>query len=728
MTKTNKTISRLFLYLTIAIGIILTVYVLTSRQSLFHEGKKDSVISIPSLSIDSTRSLVNGALEDNKSEPLIMEQSTPAIIEEDYQSNRHYNYEETVIENNNSKINAQNNTNITNLDTIILRKNVVGGINILNQAMINHPNTIYVILYDYMIDTDLLMPAGCILKFNGGSLSAKGKSGLIKGSNTSIIANKSTIFNNIALAGTWEVAEAYPEWLGAKGDGITDDRDAINKTLNAFNNVILDGASTYSIIGYKDDIYSFLHIGINVPSNIIVDGRGATIKCSTKYPTRSYSLMSIVEKEKVVIKNINFIGDAGTHAIEHNEWGIGIHVLSSDNVKIEGCTFKECISDGVYIGEHPSLNKHNSSNVTVSDCVIDDYGRNGISISSVVGANINNCKLGTAIGNWAVIGPWSCIDIEADYHNACLTNISIKDCTFSNKRNKANFNVVYNIDYPCPSSVTISNCTGNGIFGVKAGNEDKNAFNHTLTISNCSFSKFNYSSVVPIQTDVSNCKIYASNDNVAIGIIRCPKGSNLRIKDCIIDLQGATLGHTDGNSILYFTDSNLPELYSGINIDGVVIRNGKIKNRVLSVPDGSSNLFDSTCRINNVIVKCPILKPVKFASTKQEIAIGVKVESPYVLSNGETIQCGFLKNISFSGNDRPVIVLSKGDISEGDVTITNNGIVDILLAIKDNIVFYRNGKQPEFDPFNRVTISVNSAAVLSYNSQTNTIYMKDIHE
>lgn len=53
----------------------------------------------------------------------------------------------------------------------ILRKNIVNGVNTLTQSMINQPNTIYVIQYDFTLEEDITIPKNCVLKFDGGSIS-----------------------------------------------------------------------------------------------------------------------------------------------------------------------------------------------------------------------------------------------------------------------------------------------------------------------------------------------------------------------------------------------------------------------------------------------------------------------------------------------------------------------------------------------------------------------------
>lgn len=54
---------------------------------------------------------------------------------------------------------------------VILRKNIVDGKNVLTQEMINQPNTIYEIRYDFDLNSkEITIPEGCTLKFEGGSL------------------------------------------------------------------------------------------------------------------------------------------------------------------------------------------------------------------------------------------------------------------------------------------------------------------------------------------------------------------------------------------------------------------------------------------------------------------------------------------------------------------------------------------------------------------------------
>ena len=89
----------------------------------------------------------------------------------------------------------------------ILRKNIqtIDGVrkNILTQDMINKPNTIYEIRYDFDLNgAEITIPKDCVLKFTGGKII----NGYLVGQNSKISWIGTFIFDNIYLKGSWNNA------------------------------------------------------------------------------------------------------------------------------------------------------------------------------------------------------------------------------------------------------------------------------------------------------------------------------------------------------------------------------------------------------------------------------------------------------------------------------------------------------------------------------------------
>lgn len=137
-----------------------------------------------------------------------------------------------------------NKDNFSGLGHVILRKNIKSQngkpINILTQDMINKPNTIYEIRYDFDLNgEEIAIPEECILEFNGGSLN----NGDIISNNTILKAPIYQIFKtNLNIINELIADDYYSEWFGSKADGITDCTEAFQKSCSIFKSLkLLDG-------------------------------------------------------------------------------------------------------------------------------------------------------------------------------------------------------------------------------------------------------------------------------------------------------------------------------------------------------------------------------------------------------------------------------------------------------------------------------------------------------
>lgn len=202
---------------------------------------------------------------------------------------------------------AYNPSNFSGLATKILRKNIVDSKNVLTQEMVNDANTIYEIRYAFDLNgATIIMPDGCVLKFNGGSLA----NGRLVGKNTSIRAPFVKIFDNVifnkseedgkgSFTSTFRLDNIPVEWFGAvskdfsphntatwivHGDG-TNELDDIPDSSAAINSALtlsrMSGGKAYLSGGlYRIDKTvrvkhnSTLYIGNNSAIAAIMNGTG----------------------------------------------------------------------------------------------------------------------------------------------------------------------------------------------------------------------------------------------------------------------------------------------------------------------------------------------------------------------------------------------------------------------------------------------------------------------
>jgi len=143
-----------------------------------------------------------------------------------------------------------------------------------------------------------------ILSFEGGKLI----NGTLTGNNTVIDAPPYQIFQNVKLKGSWNVATAYFEWFGARGDGKTDDRKSIQNALDSpFRNFLLP-TKTYIV---SADPTTKVGLTISHPINIVgtaqYDFDGGTMIASV--PNAKYNNILVIKSQGVTLQNIIFTGN-----------------------------------------------------------------------------------------------------------------------------------------------------------------------------------------------------------------------------------------------------------------------------------------------------------------------------------------------------------------------------------------------------------------------------------
>lgn len=234
---------------------------------------------------------------------------------------------------------SYNVTEYSGLGRVFLRKNVENSENVLTQQMVNSENTRYIIQYDYNLNGETItIPDGCVLDFQGGCLN----NGTIIGNDTCINSSINCIFNDITLDGNFNVPEVYPQWFGAKGDGVANDGDAIQKAMDTGRKVRLI-SGTYRI----NSQLQIKNGGIfgDSPKNtfILFDGSYNAIQLSKDYITDNRS--------SIIIKGFTITGSDS-----NLDSSVGIKIIdNTENQYIKGVLIEDLelnnLGRGIYLSQ-----------------------------------------------------------------------------------------------------------------------------------------------------------------------------------------------------------------------------------------------------------------------------------------------------------------------------------------------------------------------------------------
>lgn len=315
----------------------------------------------------------------------------------------------------------------TGMGRVILRKNLVdvgGGTvkNVLTKDMINKSNTIYEIRYDFDLNgEEITVPEGCILDFQGGSLN----NGVIVGNNTAIQSSPIKIFDiDIELKDNWNASEAYPEWFGAKGDGINDDRDAFNKTFSVFDVISLSPKKIYNVTAWRDDIVATKRVGILLKSNSVLKGNNATIKTSNNN-NLGYNILCCYDVDNVTIQDLYLIGDKGEYENSTVQHGFGLGIHGSSNVYANNIKATNMQGDGFYIGALDTSESKTSSDIILNNCYANSNYRNALSIICGDYITVKNSQFYNH-------GFYATVDLEPNHNYESIKNVRFENCFIRN--------------------------------------------------------------------------------------------------------------------------------------------------------------------------------------------------------------------------------------------------------------------------------------------------------
>lgn len=158
--------------------------------------------------------------------------------------------------------------------------------------------------------------------------------------------------------------------------------------------------------------------GLTISSNsIIVFNKNSKIKLVPN-DQGQYEMLRVHDVENVTLFNANIEGDKHKHIGTKGEWGMGISIRGAKNVKLFNSVVKYCWGDGIYLGI--TEKSSNNVNVTITNTLLDDNRRNGMSIITAENLWVNKLLVANTHGT----SPMAGVDIEPDANTDIIKNLN----------------------------------------------------------------------------------------------------------------------------------------------------------------------------------------------------------------------------------------------------------------------------------------------------------------
>lgn len=283
--------------------------------------------------------------------------------------------------------------------TIILKKNLVNGVNTLTQEMMSATNTKYVVKYDYTLSENITIPSGCILEFDGGSISG----GTVNLNYGIIRTPLCKILHNAHIVNVGD-GIYHSRWYTDYVDGITDCSAEIS-------NLFSDGNGKTIII---DEGKYKVSLTLTLAPNTVIKGNSYFRTSKSVFYLHDCEGTFINANTGVVIDGIYFDGTNGI----------------SDNFSTTLLKFIDCNND--------------IFNVVISNCTLIGTSCNNavaLNIGQSFLVDVRNCSIGSITNGYATIvnGSSTTISFRKVYFNYCrqilnivndTTPIDFTDCVF----------------------------------------------------------------------------------------------------------------------------------------------------------------------------------------------------------------------------------------------------------------------------------------------------------
>lgn len=270
----------------------------------------------------------------------------------------------------------------------------------------------------YIINSDIdlqgkimQIPDGCTLVFKKGII----KNGTIIGQNTKIRYN-GNCFENIDIKGSWIVpvikSSMFRDFSGKDIQSI-----ANLQNPHIINEIYIDKGNYWLESASKRDVLS-----LTSNTLLYLDGNLFLLPQTNLNFSNGYYIISIKDAQNVKIKGNGVVKGDQMETKINSEYGHGIFIYNSRGIEISGITISDVNGDGIDVG-------FGAKDVYIHDVCIDNYRRNGISITDGDNIKIDHIR----VSNGGKTSPFAAIDVEPN-DGCSVSSVHVKDMKVENCR------------------------------------------------------------------------------------------------------------------------------------------------------------------------------------------------------------------------------------------------------------------------------------------------------
>jgi parallel beta-helix repeat protein len=222
---------------------------------------------------------------------------------------------------------------------------------------------------------------------------------------------------------------------GAAGDGSADDTSAINAAIAG----LPSGATLFVPKGTY--MINAVTKGVRLKSDMTLRMAEEAEFKAIPNNTGHYSILTAEAVTNVTIQGGRLVGDRSTHkgtasvpytdvftaappVFDQHEWGMGLSILGSSNVTVDGLTASECTGDGFYISD--ASGARINTDIKLCNVVADHNRRTGMSATQVSGMLVTDSVFSNTRGTPLQRG----IDLEVNRASESIKDVTIRRSKF----------------------------------------------------------------------------------------------------------------------------------------------------------------------------------------------------------------------------------------------------------------------------------------------------------